>query len=163
MNSEVVHSSLPKQKKVVFRPHPTKLGKVQNHDKPVHLKNCGFYDLNTQMKIEDVHNVHDYELYLQSIPTVQLQEGEYHNKVPSSILDEWKNLFDSRAEMVRESTQHFWKNYKQYAFGCDELAPVTKQCKNNWGGVGMTLIDSLDTLWIMDLKEEFFEAVDYVG
>ena len=115
------------------------------------------------MKIEDVHNVHDYELYLQSIPTVQLQEGEYHNKVPSSILDEWKNLFDSRAEMVRESTQHFWKNYKQYAFGCDELAPVTKQCKNNWGGVGMTLIDSLDTLWIMDLKEEFFEAVDYVG
>ena len=39
---------------------------------------------------------------------------------------------------------------------------MSKQCKNNWGNVGMTLIDSLDTLWIMDLKEEFNEAVNYV-
>ena len=32
-----------------------------------------------------------------------------------------------------------------------------------WGGVGMTLVDSLDTLWLMGLKEEFEEAVQWVS
>ena len=32
-----------------------------------------------------------------------------------------------------------------------------------WGGVGMTLVDSLDTLWLMGLREEFEEAVQWVS
>ena len=31
------------------------------------------------------------------------------------------------------------------------------------GGVGMTLVDSLGTLWLMGLKEEFEEAVQWVS
>lgn len=40
----------------------------------------------------------------------------------------------------------------------DELAPVTGGAKDTFGGWGATLVDSLDTLWIMDMKEEFWEA-----
>jgi hypothetical protein len=25
--------------------------------------------------------------------------------------------------------------------------------RNNWGGIGQTLVDALDTLWLMDFKE----------
>lgn len=31
--------------------------------------------------------------------------------------------------------------------------------KDTFGGWGATLVDSLDTLWIMDLKAEFDEAI----
>ncbi|KAK3321264.1 glycoside hydrolase family 47 protein [Cercophora scortea] len=40
----------------------------------------------------------------------------------------------------------------------DELAPVSGQGKNTFGGWAATLVDSLDTLWIMDLKEDFYVA-----
>ena len=31
-----------------------------------------------------------------------------------------------------------------------------------WGGVGMTLVDSLDTLWLMGMKEEFQRGVQWL-
>jgi uncharacterized protein YyaL (SSP411 family) len=34
---------------------------------------------------------------------------------------------------------------------------------DNWGGMGVTLVDSLDTLWLMGLKDEFKEARDWVA
>ena len=33
----------------------------------------------------------------------------------------------------------------------------------NWFGLGLTLIDSLDTMLVMDLKDEFNEAKDWVS
>ena len=41
----------------------------------------------------------------------------------------------------------------------DELAPVSGQWKDPFGGWAATLVDSLDTLWIMGLKDEFYNAV----
>lgn len=40
----------------------------------------------------------------------------------------------------------------------DELTPISAQGKDTFGGWAATLVDSLDTLWIMDLKQEFGEA-----
>lgn len=53
-------------------------------------------------------------------------------------------------------------SYKLRAFGYDELLPVSGGHANNWGGVGMTLVDSLDTLFIMDMKEDFEIACQWV-
>lgn len=41
----------------------------------------------------------------------------------------------------------------------DELAPISGARQDPFGGWAATLVDSLDTLWIMDLKDEFQEAV----
>lgn len=54
-------------------------------------------------------------------------------------------------------------SYKLRAFGYDELLPVSGGHANNWGGVGMTLVDSLDTLFIMDMKEDFEMACQWVS
>jgi hypothetical protein len=37
----------------------------------------------------------------------------------------------------------------------DELLPLQQSGKNSFAGMGATLLDSLSTLWLMDLKDEF--------
>ena len=55
----------------------------------------------------------------------------------------------SRAKAIRAEFAHSWKGYRAHAFGHDELEPVSATHRDNWGGVAMTLVDSLDTLWLM--------------
>ncbi|PKA50854.1 Mannosyl-oligosaccharide 1,2-alpha-mannosidase MNS1 [Apostasia shenzhenica] len=80
-----------------------------------------------------------------------------------------KNGFDvdpvniERREKVKEAMRHAWKSYEIYAWGQDELQPQTKNGVNSFGGLGATLIDSLDTLYIMGLKEEFEKAREWVA
>ncbi|XP_055515935.1 mannosidase, alpha, class 1B, member 1b [Leucoraja erinacea] len=62
---------------------------------------------------------------------------------------------------VIEAFQHAWKGYKQYAWGHDELKPISKTY-SEWFGLGLTLIDALDTMWILGQKQEFEEAKKWV-
>ena len=48
-----------------------------------------------------------------------------------------------RAEEVKGAMRHAWSGYEQYAFGADELLPRSKRGKEKWGGMGVTLVDSL--------------------
>ncbi|XP_008297215.1 endoplasmic reticulum mannosyl-oligosaccharide 1,2-alpha-mannosidase [Stegastes partitus] len=66
-----------------------------------------------------------------------------------------------RLEAVRDAFRHAWKGYKNHAWGHDELKPISKSF-GEWFSLGLTLIDSLDTMWIMGLKEEFAEAKDWI-
>uniref|UniRef100_A0A3Q1HVR1 alpha-1,2-Mannosidase n=1 Tax=Anabas testudineus TaxID=64144 RepID=A0A3Q1HVR1_ANATE len=68
----------------------------------------------------------------------------------------------SRLEAVQEAFRHAWKGYKDFAWGHDELRPVSKSY-NEWFGLGLTLIDAMDTMWILGLKEEFEEAKAWVA
>ncbi|XP_010078021.1 PREDICTED: mannosyl-oligosaccharide 1,2-alpha-mannosidase IA-like, partial [Pterocles gutturalis] len=61
--------------------------------------------------------------------------------------------------------KHAWDNYKQYAWGLNELKPISKQghSSNLFGNIqGATIVDALDTLYIMEMKEEFKEAKEWV-
>ncbi|EAQ86211.1 hypothetical protein CHGG_07464 [Chaetomium globosum CBS 148.51] len=64
-----------------------------------------------------------------------------------------------RRDAVLASFQRCWKSYRKLAWMSDELTPVSGGRHNPFGGWGATLVDSLDTLWIMGLKEEFEHAV----
>ena len=68
----------------------------------------------------------------------------------------------SRRTHIRRAMQHAWRGYTQYAFGADEVLPQSHKGSNNWGGQGITLVDALDTLWLMDLKDEFWQGRDWV-
>lgn len=71
---------------------------------------------------------------------------------------------EQRRLAVRSAMQFAWSNYEEHAFGADELAPITGVAKHDvWGNIACSLVDGLDTLWIMGLKEEFARARDYVG
>ena len=47
--------------------------------------------------------------------------------------------------------------------GADELQPLSRRGKSSFGGLGATIVDSLDTLWMLGLKEEFGRARDWVA
>jgi mannosyl-oligosaccharide alpha-1,2-mannosidase len=64
-----------------------------------------------------------------------------------------------RLNAVKEAMAHSWKGYTKYAWMKDEITPLTKKYKNPFGGWGATLVDSLDTLWIMGMEKEFVFAV----
>lgn len=68
----------------------------------------------------------------------------------------------SRRFHVKKAMQFAWNSYVKYAFGNDELQPVSARGSNGWGGQGITLVDSLDTLWLMGMKDEFYQARDWV-
>jgi mannosyl-oligosaccharide alpha-1,2-mannosidase len=63
-----------------------------------------------------------------------------------------------RQQAVRAAFVRCWDSYKAHAWLRDELAPVSGGGKTTFGGWAATLVDSLDTLWIMDLKDEFYTA-----
>ncbi|KAJ1911041.1 hypothetical protein H4219_006062 [Mycoemilia scoparia] len=86
--------------------------------------------------------------------------GTPHPKPPSNG-DGWDRRNAKRREAVKDAMKHAWRGYRSYAFGKDELMPLTRNYTNKWGGWGVSLIDALDTLYIMGLKDEFDEARDF--
>lgn len=51
--------------------------------------------------------------------------------------------------------QSLWAEYEQYAFGYDELLPLSKMGVNNHGGMSAMLLANLDTLHMMGLADEY--------
>ncbi|XP_029940565.1 endoplasmic reticulum mannosyl-oligosaccharide 1,2-alpha-mannosidase [Salarias fasciatus] len=88
-------------------------------------------------------------------PSANVKEAAAGNppEVPTGATD--------RLEAVRKAFRHAWKGYKDHAWGHDELKPISKSF-GEWFGLGLTLIDALDTMWIMGLKEEYVEARTWI-
>ncbi|KAJ2760638.1 hypothetical protein H4S06_001625 [Coemansia sp. BCRC 34490] len=74
-----------------------------------------------------------------------------------------KKIRRARAQTIKEGFVHAWSGYSKYAYGADELDVLNKQPKTTRNGWGATLVDALDTLWIMGLKDEFARARDFVA
>lgn len=92
-------------------------------------------------------------------------------KIPPILLDESDNSNDKaitreeflqaslkqneKQKMIQEAILHSWKGYHEYAWGQDMLKPITRKGKN-WFGIGLTILDSLDTLLIAGLENGSF-------
>lgn len=70
-----------------------------------------------------------------------------------------KQVREQRLKAVKSSFNHSWTGYKQNAWLRDEVTPISGVFKDTFGGWAATLVDSLDTLWIMGMKEDFEMAV----
>ncbi|KAM0250201.1 hypothetical protein ACHAQJ_008744 [Trichoderma viride] len=70
---------------------------------------------------------------------------------------------DKRRNAVRDAFKRSYGAYKKLAWMRDELTPVSGSAKDPFGGWAATLVDALDTLWIMGFKKEFAEAASAVG
>lgn len=79
-----------------------------------------------------------------------------HKFEPES--DEARRTRESRLAKVKAEAARAWGGYKKYAWGHDELVPVSKKFRDPFCGWAATLVDSLDTLWIMGMKKEFDDA-----
>lgn len=68
-----------------------------------------------------------------------------------------------RQEAVKKAFVHSWEGYKTHAWLQDEIKPVSGGYNNNFGNRAATLVDSLDTLIIMNLEDDFRMALRAIG
>lgn len=67
-----------------------------------------------------------------------------------------------RQAMVKSAFVRAWQGYKTYAWGADEVRPVSEKPNNNFNGWGATIVDALDTLLMMGLHDEYRLAREHV-
>ncbi|HEY2964463.1 MAG TPA: glycoside hydrolase family 47 protein [Pyrinomonadaceae bacterium] len=67
------------------------------------------------------------------------------------------------AAQVKAEFLHAWSGYKKYAWGHDDLRPLSKT-PHDWYGqtLLMTPVDALDTMIIMDLEDEAATTKQYI-
>jgi len=72
-------------------------------------------------------------------------------------------LREERRAEVKRLFKKNWAAYRERAWGRDALLPLSGRGRDQFSGWAATLVDSLDTLWIMGMRGEFDEAVEYVA
>lgn len=68
----------------------------------------------------------------------------------------------ARQEWVKRAFLHAWGGYKSQAWGHDEVKPLTGLSSNGFNGWGATIVDSLSTLLLLNLTEEYSLARTHV-
>ena len=80
---------------------------------------------------------------------------------PRVQTDNWAAL----GEDVRSEMRWAWRQYRQRAWGKDQIKPISGGFESfplKDHHLGLSLIEALDTLWVMGLDDEFNDGVDWV-
>jgi mannosyl-oligosaccharide alpha-1,2-mannosidase len=63
--------------------------------------------------------------------------------------------------------RHAWSNYVKHAWGSNELRPISKtgHSASIFGtlSLGATIVDALDTLYVMEMMDEYKMARDWIA
>ncbi|KAH3746007.1 mannosyl-oligosaccharide 1,2-alpha-mannosidase [Pelomyxa schiedti] len=104
-------------------------------------------------------------LSLSVIPSSPASNGTVlplSSPVDQQALNERKAIIKERRDAIRQAMIYAWGGYTKYAWGKDDLRPVARE-GNDWLHLGLTMVDALDTLFIMELYDEFQKARDWVA
>jgi mannosidase alpha-like ER degradation enhancer 2 len=67
------------------------------------------------------------------------------------------------AKQVRQEFLHAWNGYKQYAWGHDELKPLSKSYRDwHTDSLYMTPVDAMDTMYLMGFTDEANKTKEYL-
>jgi hypothetical protein len=94
--------------------------------------------------------------------SMALVDGINDRPVTKEMLERSHKQALERREKIKAGMQHAWSGYKKYAWGSDELKPLSKRGQENWGGMGVTLVDSLDTVLQHNLVHEHVDFVNHL-
>lgn len=89
-------------------------------------------------------------------------DGDTPYEITAEIRQTSDEVARERRKYIKNMMEFAWKGYVEHAFGMDEIKPTSGTGDNGWGGFGVTLVDTLDTLWLTGMKEEFWKARDWV-
>lgn len=70
---------------------------------------------------------------------------------------------EQRRLQVKKVFKKSWESYRTQAWMKDALKPISGSFVDQFSGWAATLVDSLDSLWIMGMRNEFYEAVETVA
>ncbi|KAL0126367.1 hypothetical protein PUN28_005037 [Cardiocondyla obscurior] len=106
--------------------------------------------------------VHREEMILVTVPPAPA------DKLPLIVGGEDKDpIARKQRDKVKEMMKHGWDNYVRYAWGKNELRPISKRGHSasifGASNMGATIVDGLDTLYIMGLHDEFKQGRDWIA
>ncbi|KAL7628633.1 hypothetical protein AAE478_000148 [Parahypoxylon ruwenzoriense] len=134
----------------VYRPHSQNAAPgLQSDPKAINDEDYFWRKLPTHYPVQDMKPLPTGRPH--ALPRIQALFGKES--------DENAATRQKRQKAVKKAFVRCWNSYKSKAFMKDELAPISGKSKDVFGGWGATLVDSLDTLWIMSLRDEFEQAV----
>ncbi|CCM00756.1 uncharacterized protein FIBRA_02796 [Fibroporia radiculosa] len=99
----------------------------------------------------------------------------YYTALPQAPPEHWSTepsfeqiptppeVWQRRTEQVKQAFRHAYAGYERHAMPHDELLPLTNSSKNNFNGWAVTVFDSLDTMILMGLNDEFARALPVVA
>lgn len=95
---------------------------------------------------------------LEEPEAVVLESNKKRNVLPPpKVSTRFTGPTTSRQEAVVKAFKHSWNGYKQFAWGHDNLKPISATYYD-WFGLGLTIVDSLDTILIMGLDKGGFRT-----
>ncbi|KAI0458301.1 glycoside hydrolase family 47 protein [Xylaria acuta] len=100
---------------------------------------------------------------LEPLPTGRSKNLPSVQARPKAGDAEHERLRESRRREVKKIFVGDWEAYKKYAWLKDALAPISGGYRDQFSGWAATLVDSLDSLWLLQLRDEFDEAVEAVA
>ncbi|KAJ8082828.1 hypothetical protein PM082_008684 [Marasmius tenuissimus] len=71
--------------------------------------------------------------------------------------------YAGQREAVKDIFQRSYGAYRKYAFGHDDLMPVSGGFNDGRNGWGASIVDAMSTMQIMGFDDFFNEAVEFVG
>lgn len=78
----------------------------------------------------------------------------------------WGAPDESRRNFIREMMRHAWHGYATYAWGFNEVRPISKlpHTESVFGSekLGASIVDGIDTLYIMGLSDEYKAARNWI-
>ncbi|GAA5838295.1 hypothetical protein JCM9279_003191 [Rhodotorula babjevae] len=97
------------------------------------------------------------------VPRVQ-HDGPLRDEGASEGDDERREAEERhRRDWVKRAFMHAWTGMSEHAYGHDEVQPVSNGHSNNYAGWGASIVDSLDTLLVMNLSREYSRARKHVA
>jgi mannosyl-oligosaccharide alpha-1,2-mannosidase len=154
-------SPLPTPKNIVGLPKAGDLlpGGEGRHEVPPPLKSASaihWIRLPEHFPVPSESLIHLPTAKPSPIPKIQ---HAFTDETPSARSDR-----ESKLTAIREAFRFSWTEYKSpNSWLHDELAPVSGGARDPFCGWAATLVDSLDTLWIMGMEDEFKSAAAAVG
>ncbi|CAD5207522.1 unnamed protein product [Bursaphelenchus okinawaensis] len=100
------------------------------------------------------------------VESVKPEESDFDRILKDFTRNITENDVEYKKNYVKAMMKFAWDNYRKYAWGANELNTAKKAPHSGsvFGAahIGASIVDGLDTLYMMGLKEEFDEAKEWI-
>ncbi|OKL59206.1 hypothetical protein UA08_05920 [Talaromyces atroroseus] len=110
-------------------------------------------------KLHEQYPVKEFIALPSDTPSKPIPRIQYD--FPKEDASDRKQRLDRQAA-VKEAFLHAWTGYKEHAWLKDEVSPISGKFVNSFSGWAASLVDTLDTLLIMGLDDEFQRALEAI-
>ncbi|KAG2220958.1 hypothetical protein INT45_006491 [Circinella minor] len=87
----------------------------------------------------------------------------YPSRMNEKLPDAHQLTLTEKQQYIKDAMVFAWDGYRTFSWGSDENRPVSNRPVNTRNGWGASIVDGIDTLYIMGLYGEFNEARDYIA